>query len=148
MAGLVHLGTRWGPLLASLRGGFIPGERSPVSHWTEDWCRLWSWSGRSGDEKSPYLPGIELRFLCRLALCLVTIPTTLSRLIAYTDWKSYVRVIVIGLGNCALSSRMKGSSAVTITGVNEQLYKEQGQCYLTLTPLTWRIGWAHNNARK
>ena len=60
-------------------------------------------------------------------------PTTLAWLIAYTDRKSYVRVIVIDLENCVLSSRMKGSSAVSITGVNEQLYKEQGQCCLNAT---------------
>ena len=52
-------------------------------------------------------------------------PSTLSRRIAYTDWKSYVRIIVIDLENCALSSRIKGSSAVAITGVNEQLYNEE-----------------------
>jgi len=50
-------------------------------------------------------------------------PTALSRLIAYTDWKSYVHVVIIDLENCALSSRMKGSSAVAFTGVNELLYK-------------------------
>jgi hypothetical protein len=67
------------------------------------------------------LPGIEL---CFLALSLVTMLTTLARRIAYTDRKLYVRVIVIDLENCALWSRMKGSSAVALTGVNEQLYNE------------------------
>lgn len=80
-----------------------------------------------------FLPGIEPCFLCRLALSLVTVSTTLSRLIAYTDWKSYVHVTVLDLVNCALSSHMSGSSTVTITGVNEQLYKDQSQCFVNAT---------------
>jgi len=108
-----------GHCLASLRGRFIPGERSPVSHWIEDWV------GCGAD-----LDVLETRKVstCRewnFVFSVVTMPNTLSRLIACTDWKSYVRVIVTDLENCALSSRMKGSSAGAITGVNEQLYKEE-----------------------
>jgi hypothetical protein len=71
-------GVEWS---ASSPGGFNQWQRAPNTHLTGDWLGPKGGLDYLGEERNLLLLlGIELRFLCRSARCVVTTPSKLSQL--------------------------------------------------------------------